>query len=136
MNNKVIVIIVVVLLIILVTIGIVAFDVLGKGKDIHEKAEETIDSSDMSELEIQTFNSTFTRYEGEEIKGSEVKSFISMLKMNEEAIEKGIQVSIDGTKTQIESLSVSKIKTSATYSVKLEYNGQPIVQEVIINENI
>ena len=54
------------LAILLITLGIYIF----------QQAQSTVNNSGMSQAEIQTFNSQFTKYEGEKIKGSAVKSLI------------------------------------------------------------
>ena len=58
--------------ILLITLGIFIF----------QQAQSTIQNSGMSQAEINTFNSQFSKYEGTK-KGSEVKSMI-MHKMNQE----------------------------------------------------
>ena len=60
------------LAILLITLGIYIF----------QQAQSTVNNSGMSQAEIQTFNSQFTKYEGTKVKGSAVKSLIQEVNVN------------------------------------------------------
>ena len=67
------------LAILLITLGIYIF----------QQAQSTVNNNGMSQAEIQSFNSQFTKYEGESVKGSSVKSLIQEVIVNNAQDESG-----------------------------------------------
>ena len=67
------------LAILLITLGIYIF----------QQAQSTVNNSGMSQAEVQSFNSQFTKYEGESVKGSVVKSLIQEVIVNNAQDESG-----------------------------------------------
>lgn len=106
---------------------------------ISKKASDVIDSVDFNSSVISAFNSKFTAYEGEEQKGSTIKSLIMMVN-NSNTIDDENKVSIKFNNVQYSSENISSlsnlVKATNKYSVKLEYNkSTKLVDTIIINEN-
>lgn len=115
--------------ILLITLGIFIF----------QQAQSTIQNSGMSQAEINTFNSQFSKYEGTK-KGSEVKSMIQEINVNNAQDESGEhQITVTGVVTATTAGSAggssakknqyltSKIINTKTYEVEItgyENNGR------------
>lgn len=99
--------------ILLISLGIMIFN----------QAQTTVQDSGMSQAEISTFNSKFTKYEGK-IKGTEVKSLIQEVNTNNSQDEsKEHQVTLDGPDTGTGGTSTyktSKYVNTKTYTVSIE----------------
>ena len=126
------------LAILLITLGIYIF----------QQAQSTVNNSGMSQAEIQSFNSQFTKYEGK-IKGSAVKSLIQEVNVNNSQDESNEhQITIKGKTTgtganattdiPLASKSSNKYLTKGivntqTYEVKItDYAGNGRVSEITI----
>lgn len=95
--------------ILLISLGIMIFG----------QAQDTIGNSGMSKAEISTYNSQFTKYEGDSVKGSEVKSLIqeanaSNASDSSEGTGRSVTVKVDGKATT----TTSGINTAKRYNVK------------------
>lgn len=116
------------LAILLISLGIMVFS----------QAQDTVSSSGMSQAEIQSFNSKFTKYDGTAIRGSQVKSLIQEVRASNASDiaegngrciklvykEKGVQkkedtVDANGIVTD-EKVSISDIQSSARYKVTMD----------------
>lgn len=122
------------LAILLITLGIYIF----------QQAQSTVNNSGMSQAEIQTFNSQFTKYEGEKIKGSSVKSLIQEVNVNNSQDESnehqitvtGVTAAASGSEAGYNQYLTSGIKNTKTYSVKItkyETNGR--IKTIAVSEN-
>ncbi len=131
------------LAILLISLGIMIFT----------QAQDTVSSSGMSQAEVQAFNSKFTKYEGNAIRGSQVKSMIQEVRASNSSDiadgngrciklvykEKGTQMKIDtvdnnGIVTKAE-ISTSDIQSSAKYEVTMPTtDGAGYISEIIINK--
>lgn len=132
------------LAILLISLGIM---VLNQGRDI-------IGGSGMSKADIQTFNSTFTQYEGSQT-GSEIKSLIqeviasNSLEENQDAgrlitVIYGKTTIVQGSKSEDDSsttstssstkVDTSDIKNTSRYKVEFEYE-KGIVSKITINND-
>ena len=126
------------LAILLITLGIYIF----------QQAQSTVNNSGMSQAEIQSFNSQFTKYEGK-IKGSAVKSLIQEVNVNnsqDESNEHQITIvkATEGNNTSFPSPSGSansnikqyttdQVVNTKTYTVKiLEYGGNGRITKILI----
>lgn len=95
--------------ILLISLGIMIFG----------QAQDTIGNSGMSKAEISTYNSQFTKYEGDSVKGSEVKSLIqeanaSNASDSSEGTGRSVTVTVDGNATT----TTSGINTAKRYKVE------------------
>ena len=103
------------LAILLISLGIMIFT----------QAQDTVSNSGMSEAEAQSFNSKFTKYEGD-IKGTMVKSLVQEVLSNngnENNAERKIKMKGTdiGCTDYSETPTTSGIKNNKTYTVKMEY---------------
>ena len=103
------------LAILLISLGIMIFT----------QAQDTVTNSGMSEAEVQSFNSKFTKYEGD-IKGTMVKAMIQEVQATNAGSDEndGIVVNVKlGNKTATATPATSTIINNNTYSVKLSYSN-------------
>ena len=103
--------------ILLISLGIMIFS----------QAQDTVNNSGMSQAEINTFNSQFTKYEGTR-KGSEVKSLIGeVIASNADETHKNnkieISVTIGSTKYEKDNIKTSLVSTTNTYTVECGTSG-------------
>ena len=117
--------------ILLISLGIMIFNT----------AQDTTRNSGMNQAQVSSFNNKFTKYEGEKIKGSEVKSLIQEIiasNGDENNINAGrvIEVAGDvvtGTNTALVS---SGIKVTSTYTVSVTgHTGDGYISQIKITEN-
>mgnify|MGYP004524368513 CR=1 FL=1 len=125
------------LAILLITLGIYIF----------QQAQSTVNNSGMSQAEIQSFNSQFTKYEGK-IKGSAVKSLVQEVNVNnsqDESQEHQITIvkAIEGSNTsfptattssdKVKQYTTDQVVNTKTYTVKiLEYGGNGRITKILI----
>ena len=104
------------LAILLISLGIMIFT----------QAQDTVTNSGMSEAEVQSFNSKFTKYEGK-IKGTMVKSLVQEVLSNngnENNTERKVKMKgtdIGSALAYTETPTTSGIKNNETYTVKMKY---------------
>ena len=98
----------------------------------------------MSQAEIQTFNSQFTKYEGEKVKGSSVKSLIQEVNVNNSQDESnehqitvsGVTASASGSAAGYNQYLTSGIKNTKTYTVKItKYGTNGRITTIEVSEN-
>lgn len=124
------------LAILLITLGIYIF----------QQAQSTVNNSGMSQAEIQSFNSQFTKYEGK-IKGSAVKSLIQEVNVNNYQDEsKEHQITLvknssgdsfpkPATATDADNkYTTDQVVNTKTYTVKiLDYGGNGRITKIEID---
>ena len=100
--------------ILLISLGIMVFST----------AEDTTKNSGIKQSQVTTFNTKFTKYEGDNIKGSEVRSLIQEI-ISSNGDENNINANrvisvtgLNGTQTGT-SISSSSVKTTSTYTVSI-----------------
>ena len=103
--------------------------------------EYKLDDSQMTEIEIQQFNSRFTQYEGENATGTQVKSLLQQVissNANEEDKEANriVTLNLNGEQENDTTKVSSKIVNSHRYKIYYEYNNDGCVNKVIIEEKI
>lgn len=107
------------LAILLISLGIM---ILNQGQDV-------INNSGMTQAELQTYNSKFTKYEPE-VKGSLARSLVQEViannsDENNKSAGRIISVTIDGSKLEGDNIVSSGIKNTATYTITCQYtNGR------------
>ena len=108
---------------------------------IFNTAQDTTRNSGMNQAQVSSFNNKFTKYEGEKIKGSEVKSLIQEIiasNGDENNINAGrvIEVAggvVTGTNTALVS---SGIKVTSTYTVSVTgHTADGYISQIKITEN-
>ena len=109
------------LAILLITLGIYIF----------QQAQSTVNNSGISQAQITTFNSHFTKYAGEHIKGSSVKSLIQEVNVNNSQDESnehqitvtGVTAAASGSAAGYNQYLTNGIKNTKTYTVKITQYG-------------
>lgn len=97
---------------------LLAILLISLGIMIYNQAQSVVDGSGMSEAELSTFNSKFTKYEGEQ-KGSVVKSMINEIGSNN-ANDPEHQITITdstGTSPAITADNTSGISNNTIYTI-------------------
>ena len=114
-------------------------DVVAKYNEVEENGPDTIyimkednkDSSNtLDELEKNTFNTSFTRYEGTNVSGTNVDSLISNVMIKNEINGADKQVTLTGDVKQASDVSKEK-----TYNVKCNYGSNGFVNSITITAN-
>lgn len=125
--------------IVVITLGVF---VLGKGSTLVK------DNSDMSDVEISTYNSKFEAYLGSNVRGAQVKQLISAVNQHNKAnkdddsktitlIPEGNDFSLGSTTTTGTSsdYSVEKVQTGKTYEVTAKtYTTGGLIKEITIKQ--
>ena len=101
--------------------------------------EYKLDDSQMTEIEIQQFNSKFTQYEGENATGAQVKLLLQETmdsNENEENIEANriVTLNLNGEQENDTTKVFSKIVNSHRYKIHYEYNNDGCVNRAVIEE--
>lgn len=110
---------------------------------IYSSAVNVINSSNMSEVEVSTFNSKFEMYESTNLKGVTVKGLLSTIQLNNEAQEdnnrKIKEIHFDGEEYEVTDQNITFIKSSvdteAAYRVEFERDEDTgIIYRAVINK--
>lgn len=109
--------------VIIITLGVF---ILGKGSALVKE------NSDMSEVEISTFNSKFEGFCGKNIRGSQVKQLIRVVNQNNKnAEDESKKIKIEGVTLKSNGeYDANEIGTGYAYNVEPEY-GQGSLLNVI-----
>ena len=115
--------------IVLITFGVI---ILGQGSEV-------INSADMSEVEITTFNTKFTQFEGTNVRGSKVNALLNtVLQNNLSQDDEGKKVQVTGSVTLEKNAKTLSTKafTGKTYSVTCSYSesGTGLVETITVTE--
>ena len=113
-----------------------AFPILSLNMLIYKQATDVVNESSMSEVEMSTFNSRFTQYEGIQ-RGTAVRSLLQMVLSNNLSQTDEIRkVEVSGVVTMTKDateVSIDEIQTGSTYNVELQYN-EGVVSAIVITE--
>ena len=126
------------LAILLISLGIMIFN----------QAQDTINTSGMSQADVQAFNNKFLKYEGEHKSGSEVKALINEgLSSNSDENNanrnvsfkfKGIKANGDDLRSKFYPMSTTTstaaISNSGKYKVSFDYNDNGCVSVIYIDQ--
>ena len=103
---------------------------------IYNQASDAINESSMSEVEMSTFNSKFTQYEGVQ-SGTTVKSLLqTILSNNMVGTDENRKVEVSGVVTMTKDdteAPTGEINSGSRYNVEIQYN-EGLVSEVVITE--
>lgn len=109
---------------------------LTSGLLIYNQASEVVNENSMSEVEMNTFNSQFTAYEGVQ-SGTTIKSLLQMvLSNNIVETDENRKVEISGVVTMAKDATeapIDQIQSGSTYNVEIQYN-EGFVSEIVITE--
>lgn len=123
---------------ILLSILIISLGIL-----IFSQAQDTINSVNMSEQEIQAFNNKFTPYQGTSVRGSQVNALVQAVASNNQSAldngeikTKGIKVTgsvtITPTDTSAGTGSITRVPAGSFYKVEFKYE-KSLVHEINIS---
>lgn len=115
--------------IVLITFGVI---ILGQGSEV-------INNSSMSEAEISTFNSKFTQFDGNNVRGSKVNTMLNtVLQNNLSQDDEAKKVSVTGDITLATDANsiTTKADTGKTYGVTCNYSdkGTGLVTSITVTE--
>ena len=125
------------LAILIITLGIV----------IYQQAAGVLNSNSMSEVDITSFNSKFTQYEGENIRGAQVNSLLDQVRNNnityQDDTSRQVDVKVEGSWTgtsapagNLISGNYSKAQTGTTYNVSTTIDTKTgLVDTITIKAN-
>lgn len=113
-----------------------AFPLTSTGLLIYNQAADVVDESSMSELEMSSFNSKFTQYEGTQ-RGTSVRNLLQMILSNNIAeIDENRKIEVSGVVNMTKDATEApkdEINTGSTYNVEIQYN-EGLVSEIVITE--
>lgn len=124
---------------ILLSILIISLGIL-----IFSQAQDTINSVNMSEQEIQAFNNKFTPYQGTRVRGSQVNALVQAVASNNQSAldngeikTKGIKVTgsivtITPTDTSAGTGNITRVPAGSFYTVEFKYE-KSLVHEIKIS---
>ncbi len=117
--------------ILLISLGIMIFT----------QAQDVISGSGMSKAELQTFNSTFTKYENDNVRGSVVRSLMQEAiasNADQGNIDAGrfVTVTVTGTSAYANSTgsNTSGISNTSSYDVKITKYENGRVSEITVTK--
>ena len=99
--------------------------IISLGIMIFNQASGVVDSNAMDEVAVSSFNQKFAQYEGENVRGANVKALLSTIAQNNltnsDDLSKQISVTFDGSnKGTITSTSGITVLTGKSYKVETE----------------
>ena len=109
---------------------LVAILIISLGLVVYNSSAETVNQANMSQQEVQSSNEKFTRYNGQNKRGSEVNAMLNtVLSANRDAnaageTEKLVTVSGAGVDLANDAQSIqNQADTSALYTIEVVYDG-------------
>lgn len=121
---------------------LIAILIISLGLVVYNNSANTVNQANLSSQEIQAQNEKFTRYNGNNKRGSEVNSLLqTALNYNLNTTDDGNKVTVTG-KNGAPSLATTatsiktQADTSALYTIEVQYEGAGgLVSEVIVTKN-
>lgn len=108
---------------------LVAILIISLGLVVYNSSAETVNQANMSQQEVQSANEKFTRYNGQNKRGSEVNAMLNtVLSANSDARAAGENnklVTVEGDVTLANNATsiVTQADTSALYTITVNYGG-------------
>lgn len=126
---------------------LLAILIISLGIMIYQQASGVVNNNSMSEVDITSFNSKFTQYEGANIRGAQVNSLLDQIRTNNVTYQddSSRQVSVEVTATNWQSgtkpsgnitgnTTITKALTGNTYTVKCTMDSKTgLVNKVTIS---
>ena len=121
---------------------LIAILIITLGLVVYNNSANTVNQANLSSQEIQAQNEKFTRYNGNNKRGSEVNSLLqTALNYNLNTTDDGNKVTVTG-KNGAPSLATTatsittQADTSALYTIEVKYEGAGgLVSEVVVTKN-
>lgn len=121
---------------------LVSILLISLGIAIYNKANDSVNNSGMSKSQIETFNAQFAGYDGEQVRGSEIRTLVQKVIANngEYADDTSRQVAIDGGLVTLATGEGavpapkydSKFKNSAKYECTFTYEADGHISKITI----
>ena len=115
--------------------------IISLGIMIYNNAVGVVNTDAMSEVDIQQFNSKFTQYEGNNVRGATVNSMLDAVLANNRAQNddsRKVSVNLAGTDvitTASTDITGEKAITGATYKVKCARGSNGLVNKITVTKN-
>ena len=108
---------------------LLAILIISLGIMIYNQASGVVDSNAMDEVAVTSFNEKFRQYEGENIRGANIKALINSIAQNNLSNQgdtsKQVELVFDGaTKGKITSSSGITVQTGKSYTVTCDTDGE------------
>lgn len=122
---------------------IVAILIISLGIGIFTRAQEQVDSGDLTEYQVTQFNSKFEKYKGSTVSGSDVNALLSVAFNHNNAQDNTdtcvlVKLSTKSVVAKSNELTISpdKVSTGKKYKVSLTYSSDTgLVTEINITES-
>lgn len=115
---------------------LVAIIIISLGLAVVRQGQEAISSADMSEAEMESFNSKFRTYEGNNVSTADVNALLStVLSHNQNEAKKGTNrfVTVEGSATLGSSASsITRLSGSNYYTVTCEMSDG-LINKITVN---
>lgn len=123
--------VVVIPIVVTIIISVIGFNIYN---DAQEALEESTTS--LSSQAVLAFNSIYENYQGDDVKGTKVRTLISMVK-NHNLMDDEMQIVIfvDGVKMNTSGTNIT-INASKTYDVKMNYDSEGYINKIRITSNV
>ena len=108
---------------------LLAILIISLGIMIYNQASGVVDSNAMDEVEVTSFNEKFRQYEGQNIRGANIKALINSIAQNNLSNQgdesKQVELVFDRTsKGKITSSNGITVQTGKSYTVSCETDGE------------
>ena len=108
---------------------LLAILIISLGIMIYNQASGVVDSNAMDEVAVTSFNEKFRQYEGQNIRGANIKALINSIAQNNLSNQgdesKQVELVFDGTsKGKITSSSGISVQTGKSYTVTCDTDGE------------
>ena len=108
---------------------LLAILIISLGIMIYNQASGVVDSNAMDEVAVTSFNEKFRQYEGQNIRGANIKALINSIAQNNLSNQgdtsKQVELVFDGaTKGKITSSSGITVQTGKSYTVTCDTDGE------------
>ena len=107
---------------------LLAILLISLGIMIYTQAQDTVQNSGMTQASVTSFNSQFTKYEGD-IKGTMVRSLIQEVRaVNADSKENEITITVNGDNAPV----TSSVVNNNTYRVTMQYGDDGRINNIVI----
>ena len=127
---------------------LLAILIISLGIMIYQQASGVVNSNSMSEVDISTFNTRFTQYQGQNIRGAQVNALLDQIRNNnvtyQDDSSRQVEVEVTATNWQTGtkpdgvltgSSTYSEAQTGETYTVKCTMDNKTGLVDLITISN-
>ena len=112
---------------------LLAIVIISLGLIVVNNTRGVTDNADLSEQEIQTFNSKFTPYEGEKVSGTRVKTLLQAINASNTANDSDKEITLEGGIVS-SATETSSITAGSTYKVEITEYKKGLVCKIKITQ--